>query len=193
MRYPLLPPLIHLFSFIDDTISYLKGTRVPFLTKYGATLGVGSVVPFRDFLVQVIQVGLRRSPPSSTLDFVKEGVSSYVADQQIPGIDAKFIEILSICVFSRREELRKVLSELVLHQALDKHLVDYNYNVELCLSSDSMQRVNESILVLEMFLRGSDGKEVERVILEMNASEAKAFVSKIKEIEKEVLGGAAKA
>ena len=147
-------------------------------------------MPFRDFLVQIIQVGLRRSPPTSTLDFVKEGVSQYVVDQQIPGIDAKFIEILSICVFSRREELRKVLSELVLHQALDKHLVDYNYNVELCLSSDSMQRVNESILVLEMFLRGSDGKEVERVILEMNASEAKAFVSKIKEIEKEVLGGA---
>jgi hypothetical protein len=45
---------------------------------------------------------------------VKEGVTQYITDQEIPGIDAKFIEILSICVFSRREELRKVLTELVL-------------------------------------------------------------------------------
>jgi hypothetical protein len=157
---------------------------VPFLSKYGGSLGVGAVVPLRDFLVQVIQVGLRRSPPTSTLDFVKEGVTSYINDQEIPGIDAKFVEILSICVFSRREELRKVLTELVLSQALDKNLVDYNYNVELCLASDSLMRVNESMLVLELFLRGSDGKDLERVIIEMNKQEAKAFVTKLKEIEK---------
>lgn len=87
--------------------------RVPFLTKYGANLGVGSVVPLRDFLIEVIQVGLRRSPPTSTLDFVKEGVASFVTDQEIQGIDAKMVDILSICVFSRREELRKILTELV--------------------------------------------------------------------------------
>ena len=115
---------------------------------------------------------------------MKEGVASYVSEQEIPGIDAKFIEILSICVFSRREELRKVLTELVLQQAIDKHLVDYNYNVELCLSSDTMMRVNESMLVLELFLRGTDGKDLERVIIEMNKVEAKAFVTKLKEIEK---------
>lgn len=94
------------------------------------------------------------------------------------------IEILAICVFSRREELRKVLTELVFQSALDRHLVDYNYNVELCLSSDTMMRVNEPLLVLELFLRGSDGKELEKVVIEMNKVEAKAFVSKIKEIEK---------
>lgn len=87
-------------------------------------------------------------------------------------------------MFSRREELRKVLTELVLQQAIDKHLVDYNYNVELCLSSDTMMRVNESMLVLELFLRGTDGKDLERVIIEMNKVEAKAFVTKLKEIEK---------
>ncbi len=43
-----------LVEYFDDTISYLKGTRVPFLTKYGAALGVGNVVPLRDFLVAVI-------------------------------------------------------------------------------------------------------------------------------------------
>ena len=47
-----------------------------------------------------------------------------------------------------------------------------------------MLRVNEPILVLELFLRGSDGKELERVIVEMNKAEAKAFVGKLKEIEK---------
>jgi hypothetical protein len=91
-------------------------------------------------------------------------------------------------VFSRREELRKVLTELVMSSALDKHLVDYNYNVELCLASDSLMRVNESMLVLELFLRGSDGKDLERVVIEMNKQEARAFVAKLKEIEKEVLG-----
>ena len=94
------------------------------------------------------------------------------------------IEILSVCVFSRREELRKVLTELVFQNAVDRHLVDYNYNVELCLSSDTMLKVNEPILILELFLRGADGKELERVIIEMNKVEAKAFVSKLREIEK---------
>ncbi len=98
------------------------------------------------------------------------------------------VEILSVCVFSRREECRKVLTELVFQSAVDKHLVDYNYNIELCLASDTMMKVNESMLVLELFLRGQDGKNLERVIIEMNKVEAKAFVHKLKEVEKEVLG-----
>ena len=44
--------------------------------------------------------------------------------------------------------------------------------------------------MLELFLRGSDGKDLERVVIEMNRVEAKAFVGKLKEIEKEVLGSA---
>lgn len=47
-----------------------------------------------------------------------------------------------------------------------------------------MIRVNEPLLVLELFLRGCDGKELERVVIEMNKSEAKAFVAKLKEVEK---------
>lgn len=104
---------------------------MPFLSKYGTNLGVGSVVPLRDFLVEVIQTGLRKSPPTSTLDFVKEGVANFVTEQGIVGIDAKMVDILSICIFSRREELRKVLTELVFQSAVDSHLVDYNYNIEV--------------------------------------------------------------
>ena len=56
--------------------------------------------------------------------------------------------------------------------------------LKLCLASDTMMKVNEPMLVLELFLRGSDGKELERVIIEMNRVEAKAFVTKLKEIER---------
>jgi hypothetical protein len=62
-----------------------------------------------------------------------------------------------------------------LRKVLDKHLVDYNYNIELCLSSDIMMRVNESMLVLELLLRETDGKDLERVIIEINKVEAKAL------------------
>lgn len=45
-------------------------------------------------------------------------------------------------------------------------------------------KVNEPMLVLELFLRGNDGKNLERVVIEMNKSEAKAFVGKLRDIEK---------
>lgn len=40
------------------------------------------------------------------------------------------------------------------------------------------------MLVLELMLKGSDGKKVERVVIEMNMDEAKAFVGRLREIEK---------
>jgi hypothetical protein len=45
-------------------------------------------------------------------------------------------------------------------------------------------KVNEPLLVLELFLRGNDGKNLERVVIEMNKGEAKAFVGKLRDIEK---------
>lgn len=154
---------------------------------------MGNVVPLRDFLVQVAQVGLRKSPAITTLDYVKEGIANFVTEMEVAGIDAKMVDILSICVFSRREELRKVLTDLVFQSSVDRHLVDYNYNVELCLSSDTMMKVNEPMLVLELFLRGCDGKELERVIIEMNKVEAKAFVGKLREIEREIISNSSQA
>jgi hypothetical protein len=44
--------------------------------------------------------------------------------------------------------------------------------------------VNEPLLVLELFLKGSDGKQLERVVIEMNKAEAKIFVAKLRDIEK---------
>jgi hypothetical protein len=45
-------------------------------------------------------------------------------------------------------------------------------------------KVNEPILVLELYLQSSDSKKIERVVIEMNKDEAKEFVGKLKEVEK---------
>ena len=42
-------------------------------------------------------------------------------------------------------------------------------------------------MVLELFLKGSEGKKLERVVIEMNKDEAKAFVGHLVEIEKVTL------
>jgi hypothetical protein len=40
------------------------------------------------------------------------------------------------------------------------------------------------MLVLELLLRKDDGKNLQRVVIEMNKAEAKAFVTKLREIER---------
>ena len=74
---------------MDQTIEYLKGEKIPFLSKYGEALGYGNVVPVRDFVIEMIQLGLRKSPPNSnfqknnplgTLETIKEALTSYVAE-----------------------------------------------------------------------------------------------------------------
>lgn len=71
-------PIALPLQFFDDTILYLKGNRVPFLSKYQESLGAGNVVPLREFLIDIIQVGLRKSAPLTTLDVLKEGILNYV-------------------------------------------------------------------------------------------------------------------
>jgi hypothetical protein len=41
-----------MIGFVDDTIHFLKGNKVPFLSKYNAAFGGQSrlIVPARDFL-----------------------------------------------------------------------------------------------------------------------------------------------
>ena len=64
----------------------------------------------------------------------------------------KFAEIIAVSVFARRGELVKVLTELVFRQSVDSYLLDYNYNIETVVSSDSYSKLNEQLLVLELFL-----------------------------------------
>ena len=105
-------------------------------------------------------------------------------------INFKFAEIIAFGVFSRRSEIVKVLTELVFRQSVDAYLLDYNYNIETVISSDSFSRQNEQLLVLELMLAqndASEGQQIRRVTIEMNVEETRAFVSKLKDIEREVL------
>ena len=106
-------------------------------------------------------------------------------------------EMVAVAIFARREELAKVLTELVFRQSVDSYLLDYNYNVETTIGSDSFAKVNEQLLVLELFLAqngplpGQEGshsdKNVRRVVVELNLEEARTFVGKLKTIEKEII------
>jgi metal-responsive CopG/Arc/MetJ family transcriptional regulator len=58
----------------------------------------------------------------------------------------------------------------------------HRFTLQLCVASESHSKVNQSMLVLELFLRGD--KRIERVVVEMSPSEAKAFVGKLREIER---------
>ena len=109
------------------------------------------------------------------------------------GLDLKFAEIISVAVFARRNELVKVLTELVFRQSVDSYLLDYNYNVETVISSDTYSKLNEHLLVLELLLAQNNcaesgvGESVRRVVIEMNVEEARAFVAKLRDVERELL------
>ena len=51
--------------------------------------------------------------------------------------------MVAVAIFARREELAKVLTELVFRQSVDSYLLDYNYNIETTISSDTFSKVNE--------------------------------------------------
>ena len=106
------------------------------------------------------------------------------------GIDLKFAEIIAFAVFARRNELVKVLTELVFRQSVDSYLLDYNYNIETVISSDNYSKLNEQLLVLELLLAqncSENGETVRRVVIEMNVEEARAFVAKLRDVERELL------
>ena len=98
-------------------------------------------------------------------------------------MEAKQIELIAVAIFTRRDELVQVLTELIFRKSSDSYLLDYNYNIETVLSSDSFMKVNEPLLVLELYLSGED-ESIKRVVIELNIDEARAFVSQLKEIEK---------
>ena len=92
----------------------------------------------------------------------------------------KVIDIIAAAVLARREEMRKIFTGLVLNETSDKNLIDYNYNVELVISSSSSQSVQVPMLTLELLLRvntddlgeSHSGKDIQRVLLEFSFEEA---------------------
>ena len=59
------------------------------------------------------------------------------------------------------------------------------------VASDSYSKLNEQLLVLELMLAQNDelsGDQLfRRVVIEMNVEEARAFVGKLRDVEREVL------
>lgn len=88
-----------------------------------------------------------------------------------------------MAIFTRRDELAQVLTELIFRKASDSYLLDYNYNIETVMSSDSFFKINEPLMVLELFLSAEDSA-IKRVVIELNIDEARAFVDQLKVIEK---------
>jgi len=73
-------------------------------------------------------------------------------EEALANLDFKFAELIAVSVFARRNELVKVLTELVFRQSVDSYLLDYNYNIETVVCSDNYSKQNEQLLVLELLL-----------------------------------------
>ena len=74
-------------------------------------------------------------------------------------INQKTIEILAACIFARRDEIQKILTQIVLESSSDKFLIDYNYNIEFVMSSSSAAKIGQPIMVLELFLRVNEDEQ----------------------------------
>lgn len=146
----------------------------------------------------MMQLVLRKSRATESIDAFKTAVSDFILGimeaepEATANLDLKFAEVAAVAIFARRNELVRVLTELVFRQSVDSYLLDYNYNVETVISSDSYSKQNEQLLVLELFLAqnsedANGEQQIRRVIVEMDVEEARHFVSQLKNIEKEVL------
>ena len=67
-------------------------------------------------------------------------------------IQKKTIDILGTAIYARRDEVQKIMVERTIQSANDKYLIDYNYNVEMIMSSSSSQNAAIPLLVLELQL-----------------------------------------
>ena len=82
-------------------------------------------------------MSLRKSHSGTALDQFKEAVIGYNEEQELE-LDPKKQELIAVSIFARRDELSKVLSELVLQQSVDSYLVDYNFNIEVSQSINQL-------------------------------------------------------
>ena len=100
-------------------------------------------MPIRDATIEIINMSLRKSYCSTTLDVYKQNILEYFQtkgfdfEQEPSPLNPKTIDILANTIYARREELQKVLTELVLEKSSDKILVDYNYSIEWVVSSNT--------------------------------------------------------
>ena len=99
-------------------------------------------MPCRTLIIDLLQVALRSTTRSSNLESFKTALAGY---GEVP-------DVLSAIVYGRRQETAKYLTQSVFRQSTDSVLLDYNFNVETVISSDSYLKVHEQILNLELIL-----------------------------------------
>ena len=167
-----------LVEFCDDCVKYLRGMKVAFLSKYRDRFAGGTaldILPSRDYVLDLFQRALRRSQPQTQLDAFKQIVSELAKEGEPPVPDS-----LAQIVFARRQEIAACLTQMVFRQGAETVLLDYNYNIETVLASDSFSKVNECILTLELILKhqenGEGEEKLRRVVLELNKDETVNFV-----------------
>ena len=90
-----------LLEFADDSIKYLSGAAVPFLSKYRDRFGDSLlIVPCRTLIIDLFQVALRSTTRISNLESFRTALTLY---GDVP-------DVLSAIIFGRRQETAKYLT-----------------------------------------------------------------------------------
>ena len=118
---------------------------MPFISRYNEKFGNSSAIigPCRSLVLDLFQHALRGSNRASSLDAFQDALKR--AHEDVP-------DMLAAIIFAKRQELSSYLTHRVLQQTTDAVLLDYNYNIETVIASDSLMKVNEQMLVLELIL-----------------------------------------
>ena len=61
----------------------------------------------------------------------------------------------------------------------EKYLVDFNYTVEKVISSSTFDKMNEWIVMLELYLKDNKSGLIEKVLVEMKRDELASFVTQL--------------
>ena len=61
----------------------------------------------------------------------------------------------------------------------EKWLIDYNFTVEKVVSSSSFNKMNEWIVMLELYIKDQKSGLIEKVMVEMKRDELAAFVGSL--------------
>ena len=81
-------------------------------------------------------------------------------DDNIGG--TKRTEILGMAVIARMETIKQIYLEDMIRSE-EKYLIDFNYTVEKVISSSTFNKMNEWIMMLELYLKDNKTGLIEKV------------------------------
>ena len=68
----------------------------------------------------------------------------------------------------------------------ERYLIDFNYTIEKVISSSTFGKMNEWIMMLELYLKDNKSGEIEKVMVEMKRDELAAFVTQLSKFHEEL-------